>query len=471
MKKCFRALVIIVLAVLALGRLYFVLEADYDGNQSAKGFYRLDKNTADILFYGSSHIYAGVDTAKLWDDYGIAGYDFAGTMQTLWNSYYNMAETLKYQTPKVMAVDLYGALIEEEYYTSSNVIKNVSSMRFSVNKIRNVWNSVPHEKFLSYLFSYPLTHDSYRELQKGNYKKLSEPVGGKWYKGYHPSFVCTSFDSLPVVRQADAKRPPSEKNRKYLEKMVELAQKRGIQLVFMVTPYMGVTDEDEEVYAWIEQFARERDVLFLDANRCLAEMGFEPSADYAEESHLNHSGAGKFSAYLGQWLRERTGLADHRGEAAYDSWQRYSDCWAYYRQDNDLSATWQLEDYIKKLKECDAYTIWIAFDDHFRENTPALLLGQLWQGQPAGQQYDNILVVEKGKILYQSPDVSEFLWYVETDSLDIAACRNYGEDMKIIVNNVVQNDNSNDVTIVVYDSRLDRIADVAAFNRDGVMLR
>ncbi len=60
---------------------------------------------------------------------------------------------------------------------------------------------------------------------------------------------------------------------------------------------------------------------------------------------------------------------------------------------------------------------------------------------------------------------------METDSQDIAVCRKYGQDMQIIVNGVVQNDNSNDVTIVVYDGRLDRIADVAAFNRDGVMLR
>lgn len=471
MKKYFRGLVLAALAALVLGRLYFVLEADFDGNQSAEGFYRLEKNTADILFYGSSHIYAGVDTVKLWDDYGIAGYDFAGTMQTLWNSYYNMVETLKYQTPRVMAVDLYGALIEEEYYTSSNVIKNVSSMRFSVNKIRNVWNSVPHEKFLSYLLSYPLTHDSYRQLQKGNYKKLTEPIGGEWYKGYHPSFVTTPYDTLPVVGRPGPQRPPSKKNQKYLEKMVELSRENGIQLVFMVTPYRGVTPQDEEIYAWIEQFAQERDVLFLDANRCLEEMGFDPGCDYAEESHLNHSGAGKFSAYLGQWLTERTELADRRGTDAYVSWQRYSDCWAYYWQDNDLSATVRPEEYVEKLKECGAYTVFVAFDDRFRENAFAPVLERLWEGQSAGGQYDNIVVAQKGTVVYQSPDLPEFLWYMETDSLDIAVCRKYGQDMQIIVNGVVQNDNSNDVTIVVYDGRLDRIADVAAFNRDGVMLR
>ena len=163
----------IILAALVFGRLGRVLEADYDGNQAMHGFYRMEKDTADVMFYGSSHIYAGVNTVSLWDEYGIAGYDLAGTMQTLWNSYYNMEETLKYQTPEVMVVDVYGALIGEEYYTSTNVIKNASSMRFSLNKVRNIWSSVPHEDFLSYLLSYPLMHDSYREITKRNYERES----------------------------------------------------------------------------------------------------------------------------------------------------------------------------------------------------------------------------------------------------------------------------------------------------------
>ncbi len=70
-------------------RLGYVLGANYDGNQSMDGVYRLDKDSVDVVFYGSSHVYSGVNVAALWDDYGIAGYDMAGTMQTLWNSYYN----------------------------------------------------------------------------------------------------------------------------------------------------------------------------------------------------------------------------------------------------------------------------------------------------------------------------------------------------------------------------------------------
>lgn len=132
-----------------------------------------------------------MNVATLWGECGIAGYDMAGTMQTLWNSYYNMEETLKYQSPRLMVVDLYGIGIEEEYYGTTNIIKNVSSMRFSLNKIKNVWNSVPHEEFLSCLLSYPLTHDSYKELGRGNFDEGVNSVGGDWYKGYKTSYAVT----------------------------------------------------------------------------------------------------------------------------------------------------------------------------------------------------------------------------------------------------------------------------------------
>ena len=54
--------------------------------------------------------------------------------------------------------------------------------------------------------------------------------------------------------------------------------------------------------------------------------------------------------------------------------------------------------------------------------------------------------------------------------MDIAIVRDNGEDMKILVNNEQQNDNYNDITVLVYDECLDAIADVAAINRDGVLM-
>lgn len=471
MGKYIRRFAGVMVLLLVFGRLGHVLAANYDGNQSMDGFYRLERDTVDVMFYGSSHVYAGVNIVDLWDDYGIAGFNLAGTMQTLWNSYYNMEETLKYQSPKVMVVDLYGLLIEDEYYGSSNVIKNVSSMRFSLNKIKNVWNSVPHEEFLTYLASYPLTHDSCTELKQGNYDERVNNLGGEWYKGYRPTYAVTTYDTLPQIAAEPEAVEPTGKNREYLDKMVALARKHQIQLAFMVVPYEGLQEDEQALYRWAQEYAEDNGVLFLNGNLHLEEMGFDPTADYAEASHLNYSGSCKYTAYLGRWLQENYALADRRGGQAWDSWQKYSDSYAAYAQNQELRGSKDLESYLRRLGEREDYLIIISLDNNYKKNELVEPLGGLMGLNPYELDTSASVVMENGTILYQTPAAPEYLWYTETHLSDIAVVREGGESMKVLVNNEVKNGSYNDVTILVYDKTLDTVADVVFYNGDGVLTR
>ena len=345
-------------------------------------------------------------------------------------------------------------------------------MRFSLNKVRNIWSSVPHEDFLSYLFSYPLMHDSYREITKGNYVRESGMIGGKWYKGFKPSFGATKYDKFPEVTEILEGKAPSEKNRKYLEKMVSLAEERGIELVFVVVPYEGWQAEDEAIYFWIEKFAEDNDILYFNGNHNLAEMSFDPAADYAEASHLNYNGACKFTRYFGQWLKSNCELEDRRGDAAYESWQQYSDCWSAYQRDRELAQIDDLRTYIEKLQSNGDYMIFVSVDDNYKNNPYAdLLQGLSSETISYNFESNGTIVIETGTILYRTPDEPEYLWHMETDSLDIAVTRDYGGQMKVLVNNEEKNDNYNDVTLLVYDKKLDMVADVAAYNSDGIMIR
>lgn len=471
MSKYIRWFAGIVILLLVFGRLGHVLAANYDGNQSMDGFYRLERDTADVIFYGSSHVYAGVNVVDLWDDYGIAGFNLAGTMQTLWNTYYNMEETLKYQSPKVMVVDLYGLLIEDEYYGSANVIKNVSSMRFSLNKVKNVWSSVPHEEFLTYIASYPLTHDSCTELKQGNYDEKVNNLGGEWYKGYRPTYAVTEYDALPQIDANPEKAEPTEKNREYLDRMVALAKEHQIQLAFTVVPYAGLQKQDQSLYRWAKEYAEENGVLFLNGNLYLNEMGFNPATDYAEASHLNYSGSCKYTAYLGEWLTENYELTDRRGGQSWDSWQKYSDSYAAYRQNMELKGSADVESYLHKLGERDDYLIIISLDNNYKENELVKPLEELMGIDPYELDISASVVLDHGTIRYQTLAEPKYLWYTETKLSDIAVVRNDEGVMKVLVNNQVQNHSYSDVTILVYDKTLDTIADVVSYNRDGVLTR
>ncbi len=472
MRKGIRYLLVLLAAVLLFGRLGSVLEPNYDGNLAFQGFYRLERDTADVVFYGSSHVYAGINVIDLWDHYGISAYNMAGTMQTLWNSYYNMQETLKYQTPRVMVVDLYGALIEEEYYTPTNVIKNADSMRFSVNKIRNIWSSVPHDQFLSYILSYPLRHDHYESLEKANYIDGAGDIGGKWYKGFQPVFGVTEYGALPAVAEPVQPREPFWKNREYLNKMVALAKENHIQLLFTVVPYESWQAEDEAVYRWIEAFAEENGVSFINGNQHLDKMGFDAKTDYAEASHLNYSGACKFTEYIGEILQDGFALEDHRGEKRCQSWQNYSDCWAAYQKDLALTEIDGAEDYMEALRAAqENYIVFVSLDNHYRQNPYTAALRTLSENVPEDFENNGTYVIDGGNLLYRTPDEPEYLWCRETDSLDIAIVRTYGGEMQLLVNNTQQNNHFSDVSITVYDKINDRLADSVTYNSDGGLVR
>lgn len=474
MKKIKKYVIALMITICVFWRLGNVLEANYDGNQAAKGFYALGENTADVMFYGSSRIYAGVDVAKLWKDHGIAAFNHAGTMQTLWNSYYNMVETLKYQKPKVMVVDIYGATFTQEYSGSTNVIKNVSSMRFSVNKIENVWNSVPHEDFLSYMLKYPLMHDAYREVKEGNYHRDANAVGGKDYKGFIASYAVTPYDTLPQVDMPVEKKKPMDKNVEYLDKMINLAKTNNVELAFIAVPAAGFCEEDEAVFKWVEDYAKEKQVSFLDANRYFLEMGFNPGEDFAEGAHLNYNGACKFTDYLGDWLLDTYDLPDHRGEMQYASWQNYSDAWDAQERNQTLRSCGDLEtylQYVKAVKEEQDYTVLIGFDDNYKADSYVALLEESLEVDVPEYNSGGVFVLENDQMFYCTPDEPDFLWVKETPKLDIVLRRKNGDAADILVNGKKMNENSNDITILVYDSKLDVVADVVAFNGNGILVR
>ena len=62
------------------------------GVMQMRALYDQPKDTIDVVMLGSSHVHCGINTAKLFSDYGIAGYDLSSAEQSLWVSYHYLKE-------------------------------------------------------------------------------------------------------------------------------------------------------------------------------------------------------------------------------------------------------------------------------------------------------------------------------------------------------------------------------------------
>ena len=70
-------------------------------------FYESETNF-DVIFLGTSHMWNHVLPMELWKDYGISSYNWGYSNCTPAENYYLIQDILKYTSPKVVVMDVYG---------------------------------------------------------------------------------------------------------------------------------------------------------------------------------------------------------------------------------------------------------------------------------------------------------------------------------------------------------------------------
>lgn len=116
----------------------------------------------------------------------------------------------------------------------------------------------------------------------------------------------------------------------YLDKMRQLCEENGIQLILMKAPSLSPVWYDSENQQ-VTNYAEKYDLPYINFYDLLEETGIDYETDtYDGGLHLNLAGAAKVSEYLGKVLVEEYGVQDRRSDAeiskVYDEkYQFYED--------------------------------------------------------------------------------------------------------------------------------------------------
>ncbi len=309
-----------------------------DGVRQSAGIYDQPDNTIDLLMLGSSHVYDGINTAKLWEDYGIAGYDFASAEQSLWVSYHYLIEACKKQKPKVVVLDFFSpaAFLDDYKFKYKYLDDSLYGLKFSFNKLMlmNACFDGNLELWNKYFPSFSGYHDTYNDVKTADMEKLFADHSA--FKGYTPEFGREPTRMFEL--DTESSLPPSNKSVLYMNKIAEYTRRHGIELYITVVPYRvndervtGVEQEEDKRYNWLRSYVRQLnesgysnvyfDAMSLNIESYGLEMGSGDDMDNA--THLNYYGSCKFTDYLANELRRLYGedlLPDHRGEEGYESW-------------------------------------------------------------------------------------------------------------------------------------------------------
>lgn len=325
MKK--RIISALVCAVLLIGVLTLsqavLTDSRYDNREGHLlcGYY--DTTDAhDVIFVGDCEIYEGIVPAVLYEQYGITSYVRGSSQQTAWQSYYILEETLKHE-PDVKVV-VFNVLALKHEATPREEISRMAleDMRWSSSKLGAIKASMTEdETFLSYIFPILRYHDRWSDLSAEDWKRAFSKHVDITHQGY-----LMQTDIVPVD-PTDTRQPDPliyslpQSSMVYLEKMQELCDQHGAELVLIKSPTNSVK------YYWYDEwdgqiadYALSNDLAYYNFIGMDEQLGLDWSTDtYDAGLHLNVYGAEKFTSYLGDLLVREHGVADRRGDAALDA--------------------------------------------------------------------------------------------------------------------------------------------------------
>ncbi len=283
----------------------------------------------DVVFVGDCELYENISPAVLWEDYGINSYIRGSAQQLIWQSYYLMEETLKYEKPKVFVFNVLSMKYNEPQKEAYNRM-TLDGMRWSASKVGSIRASMlPEENFIEYVFPILRFHSRYSELERDDLTYLfdRQPVT---HNGYYMRVDVKPAENVPEGKPLGDYRF-GENAYSYLDKMVELCEKNGVELVLVKAPSLYPYWYDE----WDEQmkeYAEAHGLKYYNFLDDIEEIGLDFSVDtYDAGLHLNLSGAEKLSDYFGGILRDACGLESRRGETALET--AWEEKLAAYRAD------------------------------------------------------------------------------------------------------------------------------------------
>lgn len=318
MKK--KILMIILSICLIIGTFFFLQRllmpkytSDVIEGNLIQSYYDEEVKDHDVLFVGDCEVYENISPITLWQEYGIKSYIRGSAQQLIWQSYYTLEDTLKYEKPKVVVFNVLSMKYDEPQKEAYNRM-SIDGMKWSKSKWDNIQASMcEEESVIDYIFPLLRYHQRWSELTSDDFKYAFSSIP----RQFHNGFIMRA-DVKPVTKIPEANKLSDyqfgENSYKYLDMMTKLCKDNGIELVLMKAPSLYPYWYDQ----WdqqMEEYAKKNDLYYVNFLEDIDKIGLDFSKDtYDAGLHLNLSGAEKLSHYFGKILQDKYKIKDHRND-------------------------------------------------------------------------------------------------------------------------------------------------------------
>lgn len=261
---------------------------------AANGILGEKDNSIDVYVVGDSESFTSIVPMKLWEDYGFTSYISGTPGQSVPDSCMFVYKAMKTQKPKIVILE------------SHNIYKRVS-LGTPITKVSE--NILPIIK----------NHNRWKNLNNNDFFSKVDYTWTDDMKGYYYTTITNGADSSNYMSYSEKSDTIPKSNKLYVKLLNKYCKCNNAQLLIVSTP--STINWNYEKHNGIKKFAEKENIEFLDLNVLKDEIKIDWNQDTRDAGdHLNQSGAEKVTEYLGNYLKNKNILEDHRKDNEYNKW-------------------------------------------------------------------------------------------------------------------------------------------------------
>lgn len=265
---------------------------------SVNSFDAFPENSLELMVYGSSHAWCGIDTGMLYEEYGIEGYNYGCAWQHVNTTQLFLEDSLLSQKPKVVILET-DMLIEPledtemcgEIYYSKKVGAGKVKRKYLQQCFGKKWS-----RYIGYFLPAFVFHENWKELSIESFMDNSNDYDFVKNRGYlgSDSAEAVSIEAYGSFLQEEI----PENILSILDEMVQRCRQQGIEVILCTIPFEGEYKYGE----FISAYARKHDLVYLNYFEKMEELGLSCDEDFRNAEHVNDLGARKITEDLGAYL-------------------------------------------------------------------------------------------------------------------------------------------------------------------------
>lgn len=272
-------------------------------------FHDMPKNSFEVIGFGSSHMWKGVNAMEMYKSYGVGAYNYGANWQALNTTLLFMQDAFKTQSPKVVLIECFKVaeilkdtdVTGEIYYT-----RELPESREKHEYLKQCFGN-DIERWLSYYMPLCAFHNNWINLTTESFMwnssttDYAKTMGSELWDLY-------GYAAIPNPNTFQQWELPEE-SIEILDQIVALCRKNNAEIIFFTTPHQG-----EYVYNnAMAAYAEANDCVYINMfeSELLQSMDLR-GEDFYDLGHTNTIGATKIANYLASYIVENYDVTDMR---------------------------------------------------------------------------------------------------------------------------------------------------------------